>query len=70
MAMALADYEAGLCQGCRDRLSETTAPENDDAYMPGPAVRCHKCTASLQGAELYAANPQPGALMIPVSKRT
>lgn len=66
MVMALAEYEAGLCQGCRDRLSETTDPENEDAYRPGLAVRCHKCTASLQGAELYAESPQPGALMIPI----
>ena len=65
-AMALEEYEAGLCQGCRDRLAETTRPDRDGAYRAGLPIRCHRCTAQLQQAERYADTTQPTALLIPV----
>lgn len=69
MAMAYDTYLAELCGGCGSPLSETTAPENEDGYMPEPALRCHKCTAREQAAALYEKSPQPGALMIPIVRR-
>lgn len=69
LAMALANYEAGLCSGCHAPLSETTAPEAEDGYTAGLAIRCHRCTASQRAAEFYQDSPQPSALMIPVHRR-
>ena len=69
LALALADYEAGLCGGCHAPLEETTAPEAEDAYEAGLAVRCHRCTESARASEFYAESPQPSALMIPVRRR-
>ena len=42
-AVALEDYEAGLCPGGDHVLSETSKPEHEDAYRPNPAIRCHYC---------------------------
>lgn len=69
LALALNDYEAGLCGGCRAPLDETTAAEAEDAYIPGLAVRCHRCTASERASEFYRESPQPSALMIPIHRR-
>ena len=69
-ALALQAWEADLCPGCRQPLAETTLPEREDLYVPGPAIRCHRCTASERGAERYKDSPQRSALMIPVDLRT
>lgn len=45
LAMALEDYEAGLCPGCQQSLEETSKPEHQDAYRPEQPIRCHYCTA-------------------------
>jgi hypothetical protein len=45
LALALEDYEAGLCPGCQQPLDETSKPEHKDAYRPAPPIRCHYCTA-------------------------
>ena len=45
LALALEDYEAGLCPGCGLPQSETTKPEHKDAYRPEEPIRCHYCTA-------------------------
>lgn len=66
LALALTVYEADLCPGCQQPLSETTKLENQFKYQAQPAVRCHYCTASAIGAEQYQESPQPGALLIPV----
>jgi hypothetical protein len=45
-ALALRNYEAGLCPGCNHPLEETTKPEHQYAYRPdGEPIRCHYCTA-------------------------
>ena len=69
LALALGDYEAGLCGGCGHPLSETTAADAEDQYEAGLAVRCHRCTASARAGDFYAESPQPSALMIPIHKR-
>jgi hypothetical protein len=66
MVSALAEYEAGLCGGCRDELRVTTDPENEGRYVGKPAIRCHRCTASLEAASVYESAPHSEALMIPV----
>ena len=42
--LALHVYNTDRCQGCGGRWSETTDPENEDAYTTD-AIRCHACTA-------------------------
>lgn len=69
LAMALAIYEADQCPGCAQPLAETTKPENEGLYVAGAAIRCHYCTASAQGSELYADAPQSQALLLPVELR-
>lgn len=66
MALALANYEADLCGGCGHPLWETTQPDNEDRYRARAAIRCHRCTASLQAQESYETSPHPGALLIPI----
>lgn len=45
-ALALEDYEAGLCPGGEHVLAETTLPEHEMAYRPdGEGERCHYCAA-------------------------
>src|SRR5919202_1322295 len=58
LALALIAYEADACPGCGQQLSETTKAEHEDRYVPGPAVRCHHCTAAARGAEVYVDSPQ------------
>lgn len=66
LALALAEYEAGLCPSCFQPLAETTDPAHEGRYHTGPAIRCHRCTATEQASHIYAESPAPGALMIPV----
>jgi hypothetical protein len=66
LALALAAYEADLCPGCRQPLSETTLPEREGRYKAQLAVRCHRCTASSIGADVYAETPHAQALLLPV----
>jgi hypothetical protein len=66
LALALTVYEADACPGCGQPLSETTLPEREGRYKAGLAVRCHHCTASALGAEVYRESSQPSALLIPV----
>lgn len=68
-ALALGDYEAGLCPGCRHPLAETTDARHEDRYIPGVAIRCHMCTARGQASQRYAESPTAGALLIPVELR-
>jgi hypothetical protein len=52
LAMALEDYEAGLCPGGPHPLAETTRPEHADAYRPGERILCHYCKAQALVAEV------------------
>jgi DNA-binding transcriptional LysR family regulator len=65
-ALALDEYEAGLCPSCKHPLEETSAAHHEDRYTAEPAVRCHRCTASEQAAKSYQDSPTPGALLVPV----
>lgn len=69
MALALTEWEQGLCPGCRYPLEETTAAGNEERYFTHPAVRCHRCTATDQASKVYQESPSPGALLIPVEFR-
>lgn len=70
LAMALAMYEADLCPGCSQPMSETTKRENEGLYVAERAIRCHWCTASHMASEMYAESPQPRALFVPVTLRS
>jgi hypothetical protein len=52
LAMALEDYEAGLCPGGNHPLAETSRSEHADAYRPGERIRCHYCKAQALIAEV------------------
>lgn len=69
LADELAEYEAGLCSGCRQPLEQTTDPGNEDAYWWSSAIRCHRCTALDQASGPYRDAPAPHALMIPIEYR-
>lgn len=69
LVFALQAYEADLCPGCRQPLEETTRAENEGRYVAGPAVRCHRCTASDQASRAYEDSPASQALFIPVTLR-
>lgn len=69
LALALCEYEAGLCPGCRNPLAETTDPRHEDRYFTAEAVRCHRCTATDQASRRYEGSPSPAALLVPVEFR-
>lgn len=69
LAMAFAVYESDLCPGCSQPMSETTLAENEGAFIPGPAIRCHWCTVSNMASEMYAEAPHAQALFVPVVRR-
>lgn len=52
LALALEEYEAGLCPGCQQPLEETSKPEHSDAYRPEEPIRCHYCTAQALVSEM------------------
>lgn len=64
--LALMAYEADLCFGCHQPLSETTNPENEDRYRTGRALLCHRCVAIEIAGKQYENHSHPGALLIPV----
>lgn len=66
LAMALEDYEAGLCPGGDHVLAETSKPEHADAYRPGERIRCHQCTAEALVAETVRDEEHLAGLLIPV----
>ena len=57
MALALATYEADLCQGCGQPMTESMDPENERGYVAPPPHRCHACTAVAARAEEYREVP-------------
>jgi hypothetical protein len=65
-AMALEDYEAGLCPGCNHPLAETTQQYHADAYRPGEQIRCHYCTARALVAEVAEKDEHAAGLMVPL----
>ena len=65
-AMALEDYEAGLCPGGNHPLAETSRPEHADAYRPGERIRCHYCTAQALVNEVLEKEENSAGLLIPL----
>lgn len=70
LALAFATWEADLCTGCRQPMTETTDPENEFLYVALPAVRCHRCTASGIASDSVRDDRQSHALHIPVELRS
>ena len=66
LALALEDYEAGLCPGGRHQLSETSKDEHADAYRPGKQVVCHYCVASSMLSEVLAKDENSAGKLIPL----
>jgi hypothetical protein len=66
-AMALEDYEAGLCPGCNHPLAETSRPDHADAYRPEKPIRCHYCTAQALVAEVAEKDDNTAGLMFPLT---
>ena len=67
-AMALEDYEAGLCGGCGGDLAETTKPGNQGRYVGKMSAVCHRCVALAVAADNN--HPHPGALSYSVDLKT
>jgi hypothetical protein len=65
-AMALEDYEAGLCPGGNHPLAETTLPEHADAYRPGERIRCHYCKAQALVEEVAGKDEDGAGVLIPI----
>ncbi len=68
-ALALRAYEADLCPGCKQPLTETAAHANMGRYAADLAIRCHRCTATEIARKIYEESPQAAALLIPVGLR-
>jgi hypothetical protein len=66
-ALALEDYEAGLCPGCNHPLAETSQPDHADAYRPEKPIRCHYCTAQALVAEVAEKDDNTAGLMFPLT---
>lgn len=43
--LALLEYEAQACPGCRGWLPETTDSAHAGRYKTAPPIRCHRCDA-------------------------
>lgn len=70
LAQDLYAYEQSLCSGCGHPLVETTAIENEFAYVAASApIRCHRCTAIEIEGDKHQETPHPGALHIPIVLR-
>ena len=66
LALALMDYEAGLCPGCNLSLDETSKSEHQDAYRPEEPIRCHYCTAQALVNESAQDQERAAGLMYPL----
>ncbi len=60
-AVALLEYEAGLCGGCGHPLVETTDPLMEGRYKPDGAVECFMCRATSIGSKEYEDVDHPSA---------
>lgn len=45
MALALSEYEAGLCPGCGEPVAECYDADSAGSYTVPAPVRCYSCTA-------------------------
>jgi len=65
-ALALLAWEADLCPGCGQPLTETTDPANEERYVARPPLLCHRCVATESAAKKWENHAHPGALLIPI----
>jgi hypothetical protein len=65
-ALALLAWEADLCPGCHQPMSETTNPENEFRYEAGRPVRCFRCLETEIAGEQWAKDDHSGSLLIPI----
>lgn len=65
-AIALQEYEAGLCPGCQEPMSETTDPANEGRYRTDLPIRCHRCTMAEIARDVHQDKPQASALFVPI----
>jgi hypothetical protein len=67
MALALEAYEAGLCPGCADPLSETTDPKHNPGepaeYEELETVLCRKCVVRQKVAKRYEEDEYSSAIL-------
>lgn len=66
---ALDDYEADLCDGCGQPLSQTMAPGADESYWAETVGRCHACDAIGAAAEGRTNTIRPHLLRWHVHRR-
>lgn len=68
LALALEDYEAGLCPGGPHVLAETSKPEHADAYRPDTEkqVQCHHCKASALLQDVMSKEEDTAGVMVPL----
>jgi hypothetical protein len=69
-ALALMAWEADLCPGCNQPLSETTSPDNEERYVAKPPLLCHRCVATESATKKWENHAHPGALLIPIELDT
>lgn len=66
LALALADYEATLCDGHGGPLEQGMDPANEFAFRGRMKGRCHACTALAVAASQAEGAPHPSALKFTV----
>lgn len=69
LALALEEYESGLCSGCGLPVHETYDPDNERAFEAALPVRCHACTTRDKRAAEYDEAKQREALRFPVTRK-
>ena len=62
LALALTEYEAGLCDGCGQPMHQSMDPETEGRWVAPPPARCHACTAIEHRSADYGQNEAPRAL--------
>ena len=68
-ALALTEYEDDACPGCGGQLAVTTDPAAEARFLPGPPIRCHRCTAMSQAAAVHNTTYHPHAVLHTVRDR-
>lgn len=57
--LALGQWRKRICPGCGGDLAETTAPENEDRYVPELPLQCARCVGFARAAEPYQDQQHP-----------
>lgn len=65
--LAWMTLQADKCPGCGGWLSETTHPDNEEAWE-GKTVRCHKCRARNVVAKKMEGVGDPASLLMYAEK--